>query len=301
MEARALSTVAFVASLMMAAPSIAADKALDRSFDVPSGGRLNVDLDGGHITVMGSDSPRVVVRLRAEGDAKELERLSWSAEKDAAGVVVTSKRSGDRGWFNWSENVRVNASIEVPRNYNVDLNTSGGPIEVRNLNGNATGKTSGGRLLIEAVRGNVDMRTSGGPITVKSITGQVDVRTSGGPIQASEVTGSLKAHTSGGSIRVEQVSGPMDVHTSGGSIDLDLAGENHGIVARTSGGGISLRMPSSINASLDASTSGGRVKSNLAMTTSESSDSSLRGTINGGGPEIKARSSGGGIQIMRKD
>lgn len=298
MKARALSTVTFVAGLLSAMPSIAADKALDRSFEVSSGGRLSVKLDVGHITVTGSDSQRVVVRLRAQGDDRELERLTWSAEKDAAGVSVTSKRGGERGWFIWNENVQVSASIEVPRAYNVDLDTSGGSIEVRSLKGDAMGRTSGGRLLVESVQGNVKMRTSGGGVMLKAISGPAEVHTSGGQIQAMELNAGLRAHTSGGNIRLERISGPIDVHTSGGSIDIDLVGENRGVVARTSGGSINLRVPSTIKATVNASTSGGRVRSNLAMTTLESSKHSLHGTVNGGGPEIVARSSGGSVSVM---
>lgn len=302
MEARALSIVAFVASLSMAAPSIAADKVFDRSFDVPSDGRLNVDLALGHITVTGSDTPRVVVHLRAEGSDKQLDRLTWSAEKDAAGVSVTVKHgNGSPSWFVWGPHVRLTALIEVPRAYDLNLQTSDGHIEVRSLHGNVTGKTSGGRIHVEDVKGTVQMRTSGGGVMLKSLAGEVEVHTSGGPIQGTQLRSGLRAHTSGGSIRLEQVSGPIDVHTSGGSIDIDLVGENRGVVARTSGGSINLRVPSSITGSLNASTSGGRVRSDLMMTTSESSGSTLRGLINGGGPEIVARSSGGSVAILRKD
>lgn len=302
MQARVLSIAALTVGLMTAMPVVAADKALDRTFQVPSGGRLSVNLDGGHIVVTGTDAPQVVVRLRAQGAEDRIERLTWSAEKDVAGVTITAKRDRAEQWFGWMfGDVRVSATVEIPLDYNVELQTSGGNIELRHVNGDATGRTSGGRIHVESVRGKVQMRTSGGSVLLKSLQGPVQAHTSGGSIQASEIEGGLRAHTSGGSIRVERVSGPVDVHTSGGSIEIDLIGENKGVVARTSGGSINLHVPSSINGTLNASTSGGRVKSNLTMTTSEISRSSLRGTINGGGPEIMARSSGGSILIASRD
>lgn len=304
MKARYVSSVlaALAAALLLNAPAEAGDKAFDRSFSVQPGGRLSVKLDGGHIVVTGSDASQVAVHLRARGSDNDLEKLEWTAAKDADGVVVSAKRNKDRSLFGWMWNdVHVSATIEVPREYQVELATAGGNIELRQLNGNANGRTSGGHIVVENVNGNVQMRTSGGRVNVKSIDGPVQVHTSGGPIQASEIKGGLRAHTSGGRIHVEQTQGPIDVHTSGGSIDIDLAGENEGVNARTSGGSITLRMPATIRATLNASTSGGRVKSDFPVTTHESSDHSLRGTINGGGPEILARSSGGSILVARRE
>lgn len=290
-----------LAALAANGPAQSADKTLDRSFQAQSGDRLSVDLDVGSIVVTGADADRVVVRLRAQGDDRELERLEWSAERDDKGVVVKTKR-GSRSLLPWFWNdLKVNAEIEVPRRYEVDLVTSGGNIQLRHLEGDATGRTSGGRVDVDSVRGNVLMRTSGGRVTAAHIDGQVQLHTSGGSIQVSQIDGSLRAHTSGGSIRVERASGPIEVHTSGGSIDIDLIGDNEGVSARTSGGSITLRLPNAVRATLNASTSGGHVKSELPVTTNESSKNALHGAINGGGPEILARSSGGSIQVVRRD
>ena len=301
MEARSLSFALLSLALLAVTSAHAGEKVLDRTFQVQPGGRLNVDLQGGQIVVTGSDKPQVVVQLKATGSEDELDDLTWSAEKDGAGVSIKSRRSSENNWFNWGNGVKLRATIEVPRQYNVELQTSGGNIELKGLNGNANGRTSGGRLNIESVRGDVDMRTSGGGVAVTSVQGSVQVHTSGGAIQASRIDGRLSANTSGGSIQVSDVAGPVDVHTSGGGITIDLAGENQGVLARTSGGSIHLNVPSTIRATINASTSGGRVSSDLPLTTTEVGKSSLRATMNGGGPEIKARSSGGSVYLKRRD
>lgn len=301
MQMRSLSVAVLTFSLLATNQAQAAEKALDRAFPVAAGGRLNVSLGGGHIDVTGTDASQVVVRMKATGSEEELRRLSWSAEKDAAGVTVVSKRDGGDQWFGWGNEVKLTATIEVPRQYNVELATSGGHIELKNLIGNASGGTSGGRLTIDSVQGDVKMRTSGGRISVRTIQGAVDVHTSGGAIEAVDIKGGLRAHTSGGSIRVQDVSGAVDVNTSGGSIDVDLHGDNQGVVARTSGGSINLAVPSTIRASINASSSGGRVSSDLELAAAQSTKNTLRGTINGGGPEITARTSGGSVRLTRRD
>jgi Putative adhesin len=298
MTFRFMSTMALVAAVAASAPALAAEKNLDRTFQVAPGGRLEVDLDGGTIVVKGSDAPQVVVRMRAKGSDRELERITMSAEKNATGVAVIGKRGGERSWLGWFSNANVDVTVEVPRAYNLELQTSGGNIDVRGVDGAAVGRTSGGRINVEAVNGDVNMRTSGGTVNLKQIKGAVDVHTSGGRIDADHIQGGLRADTSGGSIRCSHISGPIETSTSGGSISIELVGENQGIVAKTSGGSITLRVPSTVNGMLNASTSGGSVSSDLPISVNEVSKNSLHGTLNKGGVEILARSSGGSIHIV---
>jgi Putative adhesin len=299
MTSRFLPIMALVAAIAAAAPALAAEKHLDRTFQVAPGGRLNVDLDGGMIVVKGSDAHQVVVRMRAKGSERELERITMSAEKDATGVAVVGKRDGERGWLAWLfSNADVDVTVEVPRAYNLELHTSGGNLDVRGVDGANVGRTSGGRINVEAVNGDVKMRTSGGSVNLKQIAGTVDVHTSGGRIDADQIQGGLRVDTSGGSIHCHHISGPIEASTSGGSISIELIGENQGIVAKTSGGSITLRVPSTTNGLLNASTSGGSVSTDLPIKVSEVGQSSLQGTLNAGGAEILARSSGGSIHIV---
>ena len=299
MALRGVSTLTLVCALLGSGAVCAAEKEFNRSFDVSSGGRLSVNIEGGQIVVSGADANRVVVRMRAKGSEERLEKVTMSADSNADGVTVVGKRDrGDQlfGWF--GSDVNISVTIEVPREYNLDLHTSGGDISVRQVNGTAVGRTSGGRVNLESIRGDVRMRTSGGRMDARSIQGALELETSGGTITASNIDGRVRANSSGGSIRLEQVSGAVDAHTSGGSINIQLAGKNEGIVAKTSGGSISLRVPSSVAGDLNASTSGGRVSTDLTLTSSDVGKSSLRGKLNGGGPEILARTSGGSIQIV---
>lgn len=299
MVLKVISTTVLVGLLSCLPPAQAADKTFDRTFTVASGGHLDVRMDVGSIAVTGGDSTQVVVRIKASGSERELEDLSFAADQSGADVTVTAKRDSASKWLSWwFTDVHVNVTIEVPREYNLDLHTSGGDIKVRHLTGTASGRTSGGRISLEDVKGAVNMRTSGGSVALNSVSGPVEVQTSGGQINASQIEGGLRAHTSGGSIRFERISGPIEAHSSGGSINIELVGENQGIVARTSGGSITLRLPASVSGTLNASTSGGSVSSDMPLTRSDVGKSSLRGTLNDGGAEIVARTSGGSIRVI---
>ena len=64
------------------------------------------------------------------------------------------------------------------------------------MDGNQYARTSGGSMEVVDIQGNIEMRTSGGSIRLENIDGQAEVATSGGSIRA-KVAAELKARTSG--------------------------------------------------------------------------------------------------------
>ena len=68
----------------------------------------------------------------------------------------------------------------------------------------------------------------------------------------------------------------------------------------TSGGSITVHMKDDIGVDLNAKTSGGKVSSDLPVVIQgEISKHRIRGKINGGGPELYLKTSGGSIRIKR--
>lgn len=326
-----------VGMTLLAAAAVGAEKRLDRTFDVQPGGTLRVEADGADIRVTGTDSSRVVVRIVATGPERMLELLTLSAQQHGNGVEVVAKRRSD-GWlslFNggWHEGAQI--TIEVPRAYNVDLRTSGGDMSVAGLKGTASGKTSGGDIELADISGPVRMQTSGGDIHIEridgdtqastsggdiegtSLTGDLDLKTSGGAIELAKLNGNLSARTSsgnvivqdargdvdlkssGGDIRAERIDGRIVAYTSGGDVSAELLGANRGVSVTTSGGNIELRLPKNVSATVDASSSGGSVRSELPVATMQARERRLQGTINGGGETIHARTSGGSVRLLQ--
>ena len=166
----------------------------------------------------------------------------------------------ENGWGH-SRQVRVEFKITVPEEYNLEI------------------ETAGGSIYIEDLEGNIDANTSGGSIGVGKVTGDVEL------------------HTSGGSITTEEIYGALDAHTSGGSINVTFANQlKEDAELDTSGGSITAYLIPDIKVDINASTSGGRVKSQFDIN-GRIKKQSVRGTINGGGPELKLHTSGGSIKI----
>ncbi|MDX1582866.1 MAG: DUF4097 family beta strand repeat-containing protein [Thermoanaerobaculia bacterium] len=284
------------------------EKELRRSFDVVPGGTLELDTERGSIEVRTHDDSRIDVLVKLEsrtGDredaAKLFERFDVDFEPSGSDLSIEGRLEGGRALFGWldSSKLRVKWEVVVPTRYDLDLRTAGGSIGVHDLDGNVVAKTSGGSLVFGRVLGTVRARTSGGSIAIEETGGNVEVSTSGGSITIDSARGDVHARTSGGSIKVNEVFGAIDAVTSGGSIKAAIS-KQPGSDCRlsTSGGSVTVYLDPSIAVDLDARSSGGRVRADVPITVQgEMGRTRLEGRINGGGPALVLRTSGGGISI----
>ena len=97
---------------------------------------------------------------------------------------------------------------------------------------------------------------------------------------------------------MKSVAGKVRAETSGGNISVNVTEANKGVYAETSGGNIDIVMPKNISANIDAETSGGEVTCDFPVTMQGKLDESrVRGTINGGGNQIHAHTSGGNVRL----
>jgi hypothetical protein len=284
---------------------LAVDKVLEKQFNVRPGGTLTLDADRGSMRITRGDDDQVLVRIQlrartssADKAADIFEDFDVHYDEHSDGVTVETKyRGGSGSWFNWGDDkMNVRFEVEVPARYNLHLKTSGGSIEVDDLDGDIEARTSGGSLSFGQIGGRLHGRTSGGSIRLDDCQGPVDVETSGGSISVGRVSGEVHAHTSGGSISVKEVLGPIDASTSGGSVTATLTEQPAADCRlRTSGGSITVRVPADVRLSLNARTSGGKVYSDFHRGIKP--EKSLRADINGGGPELYLKTSGGSIYI----
>ncbi len=292
--------VAFLCLLMVIASvdGRAGNRHFEKKFQVSPGGTLAVNTDLGSVYVTGSGTNEVSILVEMEGRQKDLDEFELEATQTSGGVDVKGK-SHRGGWKIFrSYDVNARFTITVPRAYSVHLATSGGDMVVKEIQGKVEGTTSGGDLHVEQVEGEIDLHTSGGDIRVESVKGNVRAGTSGGDVYVRSVTGDVEGETSGGNVTVADVEGKARAETSGGNVIVKVRGVNKGVHAQTSGGNVDVQIARNSAANIDASTSGGDVECDLPVTVSgKIKDTSIKGTINGGGPMIYAHTSGGNIRI----
>lgn len=283
---------ALLIALPVAGPSATAlAEDFTQRVEARSGGTLDVDLRAGKLEIETHDLEEVRVdaysRSGLFGGA-----MKFSIQSDGTDVEL----DGKGGWFTGDARVR----IRVPRKYSLEVRTGGGNVDIAAVAGSVEARTSGGRIILDGARGDVELRTSGGPIEVRNVVGELEARTSGGQIRVEEVDGEIDVETSGGPIWIYDVSGPVKAKTSGGSIEVRFAGRPEGDI-ETSGGGIVAELPEGEGIDLDARTSGGRVTLDSPVKIELRGDidpNHVRGTINGGGPELKLRTSGGNVRVL---
>lgn len=277
------------------------------SFDMNGPGNLDVQTSGGHITVEGSSSNSVRVEMYVSKNGRnllpediDLEDWDINISQSGSSIEATAKRTNNRsrGWFGNNNNLSISFVVYTPREMSSDLKTSGGHIETRGLEGNQQIATSGGHLELANLKGTIEARTSGGHIDLSDIEGDVQARTSGGHIDVQKSEGSIKIKTSGGHIKLAEVSGTVEASTSGGGISADLTTIGQFVDLKTSGGNVSISVPDKLG--LDLNLRGSYVSTRLENFSGEVDRDEVRGKLNGGGPTISARTSGGTVSLSFK-
>ena len=261
---------------------------IQHEFGVSAGETLKIFAEGASIDIQTGASNRARIDIRRNGDSEERILRDYDIDVSYEGgrvVLEADRRRMSDGFFGLFKK-SLHIDVVIPREFDVELKTSGGSIEIAELQGTVEASTSGGSLRFDTIDGEVNARTSGGSITIEECTGNTTVITSGGSIRVNEVRGALNASTSGGSVKAyisEQPGADSKLTTSGGSVTVYLG--------------------KALGVDLDARTSGGRVRTDFEITVEGDeafSKNRISAALNGGGPELKLRTSGGSIQVLKR-
>ena len=306
-------TLLLAAALLAAIPTMTQakiERLVEKTFPVTPGGTLQVETQGGDITVRpgADDRVRVVARqlIRAKSEAEAdalLQKLELRLEQEGNDIVSTAKYAGKQRFIisGFWPPVQVSFEVTVPVRFLVNAVTSGGDITVGDLTGEVKARTSGGDVEIGRIDGPVQVTTSGGDIGLRAATGPAVLNTSGGDIEVGRAGGMAKLTTSGGDIEIDDAAGGLQAKTSGGDIEVAFTNAlTEDCTLGSSGGDIEVKVPRTAGFQLDAATSGGDVKAaGLTLTIEQGGlgKSKLAGTVNAGGPKLKLRTSGGDIVI----
>ncbi|MCY3553685.1 MAG: DUF4097 family beta strand repeat-containing protein [Gemmatimonadetes bacterium] len=219
------------------------------TFQVERDGRLDLNTRAGDITISTWSKNEAVVNVQGV-PASGADDLRIRYEGGILRVDYDSRR-----WsMNRSRGLRF--KIDLPSDFDLDLRTGGGDIEVvGNLGGDVRSHTSGGDVTLRDIGGDVELTTSGGDIRVGTVGGDVHLQTSGGDIRVEKASADLDVQTSGGDIRIGHVGNELEAQTSGGDITIEYVGGKSRI--RTSGGDIEI---GELLANARITTSGGDIE-----------------------------------------
>jgi DUF4097 and DUF4098 domain-containing protein YvlB len=267
-------------------------------------GEVKVETDGGSVSTTG-----IAGRVNAQSGGGNI-RLddiggTVNAETDGGGIEVGNVAS------------------------DVSLHTGGGPIKVNSAKGKIEADSGGGSVtVISGMQGAV-LETGGGSIQVERCAGKVKATTGGGSIELGDIGGGAEMETGGGSIRLSSAKGPVRAETGGGSIELNgvpsaraetaaggiiakfvaTSGERNDSELETSAGDITVYLAPNLNISVRASievANGHEIRTDFPdiRVTTEGGDYgpktvTAEGSLNGGGPVLKVRTTTGDISFRR--
>jgi DUF4097 and DUF4098 domain-containing protein YvlB len=226
---------------------------------VPGSAALHVKIEGGSIRLEGYSGDRISYLVRSISPASP-----HRSEQDLPQYKIASYVRGTTSWLvatprNERSGLRaIEFLVRVPQRVrSVNLDTSGGDVNVHNVGGRVSIVSGGGSLYIDDVDGMVSASTGGQDIDVGTVEGDARFRTGGGKISIRKVKGNLDAFTGGGAIFLGTgmrnaflESGAGDIHVSfcGGELKVQSGGGNLilGDVQgpaniRTNGGNLQLR------------------------------------------------------------
>ena len=266
---------------------------------------VKIQTDGGEISTTGISG-----RLEAESGGGPI-------HLDDIGGAISAETGG--------------GSIDVG-NVGSDLTvrTGGGTIHIGSAKGKVVAESGGGNLVLVSGSAGASLQTGGGSIHVDKCSGEVKAETGGGSIDLGEISGGATMETGGGTLKISSASGPVRGETGSGNIELWGVPSAHvetgsgAITAKfiragngtssseleTGVGDITVYLVSNVNLTIRASieaANGQQIVSDFPEIKIASEGGgqwgpklvSAEGSVNGGGPVLKVRTTMGNIYFRR--
>jgi hypothetical protein len=263
----------------------------ERRFTVGAMPQLTLRTFDGAIDVTSWDRDEVVVEItRRAASSASAEGLQVRVTQEGDRIVVDAPAPIDS-----PDEVRVGAvgrsvsyRVRAPRAITLTATTSDGSIQADNLDGVITLQTSEGSIRGARLDGEVRLHSGDGSITVQQGRGTFDVQSGDGSVDVEARLDGLRINTGDGAVRVTAADG------SAVTADWTVA---------TGDGAITMRLPSSLDAEIDAASDDGSIAADWVAAPDrggrEDGDA-LRTTLGKGGRPIRLRTGDGSISLNRQ-
>jgi len=224
------------------------------SFPVSNIKSMDLNLGFGNVNIVGGSSQNGNITLRATGSVDNpgvlSKELVIQKKLNTANALFDIHSAGNA---NLSDQINLETTLTIPKNIQINVKTAGGHISADNLGSYQVLKTAGGHISLDDIRGKTVARTEGGHISGDQLSGDVSLSTGGGHIRIDHFQGTLTAQTAGGHIEIQDGRGSINAKTSGGNISASMSQVDGPLKFSTSAGNITLFLPRSISANLNAS------------------------------------------------
>lgn len=277
----AIVGMALLATGLFAATVHADDYA--KTYTVSNRANVRIGTDDGSVNVSTSDTKQIEFHVEYEG--YELHK-SLEIESSQHGDEVELTARIPHGWhFSMGMRRRLHVEVRMPKDADLQVTTGDGSIKASNVTGTIDLHSGDGALAVSALKGAIRLHTGDGAIDASDLDGKCDATSGDGRIRVAGRFDALNAKSGDGSVGVEALRGSkLD---SGWSI--------------TSGdGSIDVAVPGDLRADIEASSSDGRITSDIPITIEGAmSKSKVSGKMNGGGPTLTIHTGEGSIHLKQ--
>jgi hypothetical protein len=284
---------------------------IEQTFRVKPGGVLKIDADLGNVEITTSESDTVRIEFVREFKVPTLQEANALRQKVQVemgqqdttdnpqnSVNLNVRYTGSRRGHE-ANKVRLDFRIAMPRKFNLEMRTVGSA-KVGDIDGWVKARVNGGSVQLGKVKERISARANGGSVTTGD-AGELDVESHGGSVSAGRVNGKVRAVAEGGSVSINEALDSVDARAAGGSVAVYISkqpGSDSRLIAEA--GNVDLRLPAAIAISLNAECSAGRITSDFNVAgIVHTSETRLKGDINGGGPAVLVRASAGNINLRK--
>lgn len=278
-----------LALAMTTATALAADHNFERTLSTSGTPNVTVSTGSGYIHIRPGSDNQVHVAGHLHGNSggwfsgglgdvdKRIEQIVANppVQQNGNDIVI-----GERQTRELFRNIGIDYEITVPRGASLAAFSGSGDVETQDVAQNIKAETGSGSVRLRGVHGPAYLRSGSGDIELDE-QGQGDVR----------------AETGSGSIRLRGVNGGLNAQSGSGDIELSGRIMNDWRL-QTGSGSIRLTIGEDAKFSLSASTGSGdiRVHQPLSMQSS-ANHHHVSGAVNGGGPNLRASTGSGDIEI----
>lgn len=247
-----------------------------RSFNLASGGTLEVDNYKGTIHITGSDTNQVAVDVTKHFEGSEADRKEWMENvkvnftNDSNRIAVEVKYPETNCIFCWPGHeytAGVALEIRVPRKINV---------------------------MLESYKPDITVAAIQGDIRIKSYKSRISIESTTGAVRIDTYKDTVK-------LRNVNLRGPLEIKSYKADAEIDARSLGDSVTLENEKGSIVLRVPA--DAGMDLDYDGGRhssFHSDFAMASQTGSfDRSVRGKVNQGGTRLRIRTEKGSVSLEK--
>ncbi len=291
---------------LTATAAFAAEGSFEKTLAVSSATSLSVATGSGYVHVYsGTDSQvhvigRVHVRAGLFGGAGDAEArvrqiVADPPIKQFGNTITIGTEHGESNLFH---NVSIDYEITTPSGTTLKAATGSGDMEIGGIEGAVTAETGSGGMRVENIGANARLETGSGSIHATNVHGAATLQTGSGNLELElSGAGDVKAQTGSGSIRIGGINGGL--RAEAGSGNIEVAGNPTAEWRLESGSGsVAANVGSAAKFSLNAETGSGSIHVEQPLLSQETRNRQhVVGTVNGGGPTLRATTGSGNITI----